>query len=113
MAMQGSSAQLTGTISARLQYEDIDETREFDVLNLDKYDIVLGTPFLYQHQVVMSLNPMRVIIGTAVSQPLASNYNVVRIASLTAAATEIDLERVRETLKKEAMDLCRTAEEYL
>lgn len=32
----------------RFKYEDIEEDRRFDVMNIDGYDMILGTPFLYE-----------------------------------------------------------------
>lgn len=35
------------------------------------YDLILGTPFLYQHRVAVGLNPITVEIGSATALPLA------------------------------------------
>lgn len=36
--------------------QDIDGPRRFDVVNLDNYDMILGTPWIYQHRVMVGLN---------------------------------------------------------
>ena len=35
----------------------IDCDRHFDIVNLNNYNAILGTPFLYQYQVVIGFNP--------------------------------------------------------
>ena len=33
--------------------QGVEEDRRFDVINLDGYDVTLGTPFLFQHQEIV------------------------------------------------------------
>jgi hypothetical protein len=42
----------------------------FDIINLSNYDLILGTPFLYQHKVILALNEPSVKIGTLVPEPM-------------------------------------------
>ncbi|TFK17425.1 hypothetical protein FA15DRAFT_605092, partial [Coprinopsis marcescibilis] len=57
LVVQGSRTKVNFGTSPRFQYQGIDETRYFDIINLSNYDVILGTPFLYQHQVLFGLNP--------------------------------------------------------
>ncbi|CEL62322.1 hypothetical protein RSOLAG1IB_12547 [Rhizoctonia solani AG-1 IB] len=57
LAMAGSRGTLHYGVCARIEYQSVDEQREFDVGNLDNYDVILGTPFLFQHSVRLSFNP--------------------------------------------------------
>ncbi|KAF8574980.1 hypothetical protein K439DRAFT_1641768 [Ramaria rubella] len=36
----------------------------FDIINLDSYDLILGTPFLFQHKVLMGFHPSQVAVGS-------------------------------------------------
>jgi hypothetical protein len=63
LAVQGSRSKINTTTLARMQYQGIDAARHFDIINLNSYDIILGTPWLYQHKVCIRLNPARIIIG--------------------------------------------------
>ena len=73
--------------------------------NLDNYDVILGTPFLYQHQVLVGFNPTRVVIGSAESREMRGDeVNVV--SSAAADVVEEDLQKIRVMLKAEAQDLC-------
>jgi hypothetical protein len=57
LAVQGSRSKINTTAEARIQYQGINDIRHFDVINLNNYDIILGTPWLYQHEVCMGFNP--------------------------------------------------------
>jgi hypothetical protein len=49
LAVQGSRCRVTARATVNLTYQSINETRTFDVINLNDYDVVLGTPWLYRH----------------------------------------------------------------
>ena len=69
LAVQGSRSQVKARTEARLQYQGIDEIRRFDVININSYDIILGTPWMWQHQVCIGFNKARVVIGSDVPIP--------------------------------------------
>ena len=50
--------------SAQLQYQGINEQCMFDIINLNSYDLILGAPWMYQHQLCLEFNPPCVIIGS-------------------------------------------------
>ncbi|KIL59513.1 hypothetical protein M378DRAFT_1067799 [Amanita muscaria Koide BX008] len=105
LAVHGSRSKTNASVLVNFQYQGIDESRRFDVSNLDNYDIILGTPFWYQHKVLGGLNPTRVIIGSDASLPMSGDeVNVVQSAA--ADVFEDDLERICAMLKHEAKDLC-------
>jgi len=55
LVVQGSRSKVNCGARARLQYQSIDEDRHFDIINLQNYDLVLGTPFMFQHKTLMGL----------------------------------------------------------
>ena len=61
LAVQGSRSKVNSVAVVRLGYQDIDEERTLDVININNYDLILGTPWLYQHKVCIGFNPARVV----------------------------------------------------
>lgn len=70
LAVQGSRSKVNSVATAQLQYQNIKEERTFDIINLNSYDLILGTPWMHQHQVCIGFNPSRIIIGSDDPQPL-------------------------------------------
>ncbi|KIK33352.1 hypothetical protein CY34DRAFT_27054 [Suillus luteus UH-Slu-Lm8-n1] len=102
--------ELTKPIVVQLAYQTIKEERYFDVINLQSYDLVLGTPFLYQHKVMIGLNPPRVVVGSATPLPMKGR-EVTTLESRAVEIQEEDLEKVRDHLKDLAHPLCAKASE--
>ena len=88
--MQGSCSKVNSGTTAQLQYQDIDESRYFDIVNLSNYDLILGTPFLFQHKVLMGLNEAQVIIESPESVPIAGS-NITKLAAQVVELVEDDL----------------------
>ena len=64
MAPSRSRTMITSCVDAHLQFQGIDETCRFDVINLENHDLILGTPFLWQPKVIIGFNPAKVVIGS-------------------------------------------------
>ncbi|QRV72267.1 Transposon Ty3-I Gag-Pol polyprotein [Ceratobasidium sp. AG-Ba] len=76
-------------------YQEIDKEHYLNVVNLELYDLILGTPFMFKHGVSILFNP-----------------NAAKVIS--SCATEIveeNLEKLREVLRKESEDVCKKASE--
>ncbi|KAG6815120.1 hypothetical protein H0H93_010888, partial [Arthromyces matolae] len=50
LAAKGSRSKINYGTTALFQYQDISCDRYFDVMNLTNYDVILGTPFIWQHR---------------------------------------------------------------
>ena len=108
LAVQGSRSKVNFGTKVRFQYQGANYDRYFDVINLQNYDLILGTPFLYQHQVLVGLNSPQVILGS--KTPLAMKGPQVSV--LESRATEVfeeNLQKVRDQLMEEAQPLCSQA----
>ena len=70
LVVQGSQSKVNATTSARLSYQGINKTCTFDIINVNSYDLILGTPWMYQHQLCLGFNLLRVVIGCDESQQL-------------------------------------------
>ena len=105
LAVHGSRSKINCGTTVRFQYQTIDCDWRFDVANLDNYDAILGTPFLYQHQVVIAFNPSRVVVGS--SEPMEmKGPEITTIPSAVAEVLNEGLDEIRKELRKEAEDLC-------
>ncbi|EPQ50009.1 hypothetical protein GLOTRDRAFT_16397, partial [Gloeophyllum trabeum ATCC 11539] len=97
LAVQGSRSKVNWGAKARIQYQSINCDRYFDLINLQSYDLILGTPFLFQHNIMIGLNPPKVIVGSA--DPLPLRGEGVRVLESRAAdLLEDDLQHVRQSL---------------
>ena len=85
LAVHGSRSKINCGTTVNIQYQTINCDWTFDVINLDNYDAILGTPFLYQHQVAMGFNPSHVIVG--LSEPL--ELEGPEVTTLNSAAAEL------------------------
>jgi hypothetical protein len=56
MATSGSRSVINYRAKAELHIGALKEQRYFDVVNLDHYHIILGTPFLKHHGVLLNYN---------------------------------------------------------
>ncbi|KZT21630.1 hypothetical protein NEOLEDRAFT_1073350, partial [Neolentinus lepideus HHB14362 ss-1] len=110
LAVTGSRSKVNHSVSAQLQYQSIDETRRFDVINLDNYDVILGTPFLFQHKVLLGFNPSQIAIGSAPALPIQGDQ-ATTLSSLAADLLEDHLEILRRELQDYARDICKEASE--
>ncbi|KAF8593033.1 hypothetical protein BDV93DRAFT_428861, partial [Ceratobasidium sp. AG-I] len=102
MAVSGSRSSINYSTSVNLSYQSIAEKRRLDVINLESYDMILGSPFLFQHKVTMCMNPPGVHVGSAVAEEMRGEL-VTTIASCATELLEDELE------KGESRDICLTA----
>ncbi|KAJ2980416.1 hypothetical protein NUW54_g11009 [Trametes sanguinea] len=70
LAVQGSRAKINCGCRAVLEYQRIRTDRYFDIVNLLNYDLILGTPILYQHRISLTFNPMAIVIGSDRALPV-------------------------------------------
>ncbi|KAG8689706.1 hypothetical protein FRC11_001091 [Ceratobasidium sp. 423] len=110
MAVSGSKSSINWCTNAQFQYQGIDEPCTFDVMNIENYDLILGTPFLFQFKVTFGLNLPNVLIGSKKSNSLQGR-TVTTIVSLAAELLEDELESVRAQLHDACKDLFKTAAE--
>jgi hypothetical protein len=86
LAVQGSRSKVNYGTTVRFQYQGTEYEQYFDVINLQNYDLILGTPFLYQHGVTVGLNPPRVILEHLRPLPLKGE-GVTTLESWVAEVT--------------------------
>ena len=108
LAVSGSRSRVKVQTTVGLRYQRIDEQRVFDIVNLDSYDLILGTPFLFQHQILLGFNPSQVNVRSAESLPIRGTQTLI----LESRATEIrvaEIATMREELRQYALPICKEA----
>ena len=101
MAAKGSRTKVNERVNIRLQYQSVDEHRNFDVMNISGYDLILGTPFLFQHKVTLGFNGAKVVIESSEALPI-DGPNFGKLYSAMAESVERDLDKIRSDLMAEA-----------
>ncbi|THG93109.1 hypothetical protein EW026_g8033 [Hermanssonia centrifuga] len=107
LAVQGSRAKISLGCKTELKYQSVCEPRHFDIVNLLNYDLILGTPFLFQHKVTIGFNPTTVVIGSGSAVPIQGEH--VRVLESRAADLfEDELEHARQVLREYAQPIAST-----
>ena len=110
LAVQGSRSKINAAVKVHLMYLGIIEERHFDVANLNDYDVILGTPWIYQHQVCIGLNPSRIVIGSDVALPITSENDTKPLLNFIMPSDD-EIVAAREELMAYAKPLCRKVDE--
>jgi hypothetical protein len=108
LAVQGSRTRANYGTKVNLQYQGINGDRYFDIINLDGYDLILGTPFMFQHKVSVGLNDPRVVVGSPEPLPM-SGENVAILTSRAIDVLEEQIEAARQELWAYSADICKKA----
>ncbi|EJF56250.1 hypothetical protein DICSQDRAFT_175052 [Dichomitus squalens LYAD-421 SS1] len=108
LAVQGSRAKINFGCRARLEYQRIRTERYFDVINLLNYDLILGTPFIFQHKVTLGLNPTTLVVGSPQALPIEGRQ-VRMLQSHAADVLDDVLEAARKELREYAAPICKEA----
>lgn len=110
LTVTGSRGSINCNTTCRFEYQNIDEQRTFDIANIDNYDVILGMPFLFQHQVRICLNPLSIYIGSGNSLAI-SGSGVIRVSSIAADEVDARVKELRRELATEAEELCKGIDE--
>jgi len=98
LAVSGSHTKVNCSTTVQLQYQLINEQWHFDIMNLDGYNLILGTPFMFQHQVLIGFNPSQVVVKSAISLPLKGDQ-VTMLSSLAMDLMEVQLATLHDELQ--------------
>jgi hypothetical protein len=108
LAVQGSRSKVNHSTTVDFQYQGIKCPKYFDIMNIQGYDLILGTPFIFQHQIQYSLNPPVLVVHSNVPKKVEGE-RVARLQSLAAGKLEDMLERARSELMTYALPICAKA----
>ena len=107
LAVQGSRSKVNARASVNLKYQGINESHTLDIINLNNYDLILGTPFMYQHQICLGFNPARVVVGSDIALPLKAGLDTKLMVAMLGTLEEKQIESVRENLRQYADPICK------
>ena len=84
LAVQGSRSKVNAQATAKLSYQEINETHTFDIINLNNYDMILGMSWMYQHQICLGFNLARVVVESDEALPQKAGFDTKLIMSVLA-----------------------------
>lgn len=111
LAVQGSRSKINSYVSMNYSYQGIKDSRRFDVVNLNDYDVIFGTPWIYQHQVCIGLNPVRIVIGSNNPFPIETGMDTKYLLGTASVTTDADVIATHNELMAYMEPLCRKVEE--
>ena len=79
-------------------------------MNLNEYDVILGMPWLYQHQICIGLNTSRIVIGSDDSVPITRGTDTKYLLG-AMNLTDPEIVSARDQLMAYAGPICRSVEE--
>ncbi|KAJ8592858.1 hypothetical protein M405DRAFT_692786, partial [Rhizopogon salebrosus TDB-379] len=110
LAVSGSRSSVKAITTAELHYQDIRGPRTFDIVNLETYDVILGMPFLFQHQILLGFNPSELKVRSIDPLPIRGAQTQVLEIRVTSVP-EDELDPLRTELREYARDICKEAVE--
>jgi len=108
LAITGLHTKVNCSTTVTLRYQSINEPHWFDIMNHDGYDLILGTPFMFQHQVLLGFNLTSVVIKSPTTLPLKGDQITV-LASRTMDVVNARLEDLHKMLRAYAGPICKDA----
>ena len=79
-------------------------------MNIDGYDLILGTPFLFQHSVITAFNPLQIEIGSPRALPLNGSQGI-RINSIAVDEQNLQIAKARKELEDYALAICKSVDD--
>ena len=76
MAVAGSKSVINYGANATIKYEAKESKKYFDIINIDYYDAILGTPFLRKHKVIIDFVNNCLRLKDKVVRNQANKYKV-------------------------------------
>jgi hypothetical protein len=110
LAVSGSRSSVKAITSAELHYQDIRGPCTFDIVNLETYDVILGMPFLFQHQILLGFNLSELKVCSINPLPIRGAQTQVLEIRVTSIP-EDELDPLRTELREYAHDICKEAVE--
>ena len=97
LAVQGSRSKVNAKASVKLEYQE-SKIHTFYNININSYDLILGTPWMYQHQICLGFTLARVVVGSDIALTVRSGVDT-KLMTAGITLEERLLEEVQENLK--------------
>lgn len=95
LAVSGSRCKVNHKATVSFKYLEIDEKQTFYIMNINSYDMILGTLFMYQHQLDIGFNLSCVLIRSNECLPINAEQ-FVRLESRATQVAESYINQLRE-----------------
>lgn len=79
--------------------------------NLNDYDLILGTPWIWQHRVCIGLNPARILIGSNSPVPIVASKDTKYLMGAATLTIDDEVSSARKDLMEYAEPICRNVDE--
>jgi Retroviral aspartyl protease len=107
VAVSGWRSKVNFGSDVEFHYQERRTKRHFDIMNVDRYDVIPGTPFLHQHKVSRGFNPPHVKSGS--NEPsLLKGFQGRTVPSMAADILMLDVDESRAELVACASKPART-----
>ena len=94
LVVQGSISKVNSFVNMN---QNIKGSLQFDIANLNDYNMILGTPWMYQHQAcITSPNPVRIVIGSDLPLPILTGTDTKFLLRATSLSSEDEMLRACE-----------------
>ena len=110
LAVQGSRSKVNAKASVKLEYQGINKAQTFDIININNYDLILWTPWMYQDQICLGFNLVRVVVRSKDALTIKSGVDT-KLMTAGISLEECQLEDIRDKLKRYAETLCKEMHE--
>ncbi|KAF4568551.1 hypothetical protein EYR36_010563 [Pleurotus pulmonarius] len=104
----GSSASIQFGTYTRASFGSIDSREYFDVANIDRYDLILGTPWMHKHGVLLDFANRMIRVGDKAYPSLTEGEESVEMARRHAADI-IDVDATDIIMSPNQLDLVEKA----
>ncbi|KAG6906281.1 hypothetical protein DXG01_014826 [Tephrocybe rancida] len=91
LAVQGSHSKVNFGTKVNIKYQHINEEQYLDIANLSGYDLILRTPWWFQHGVSVGFNPAWIVIKHDIGVPIQGD-DVSKISACAVEAYEDQLQ---------------------
>ncbi|KZP10171.1 hypothetical protein FIBSPDRAFT_913910 [Athelia psychrophila] len=105
LAVSGSQSTVNRCTTVKFEYQEISEQRPFNIINIDSYNLILRTPWLYQHRVSVRFRSVAMFL-----YPLKG----AQLLTLQRRYAELRLEQIAELRKRlvdYATEICKEAKD--
>jgi hypothetical protein len=110
LAIQRSCSKINFGGHAQFDYQGINKSQYFDNINLSSYDLILSTPWRFQHCVTFGINPLHVVVGSILSV-LLKGVGVNKLSLQAMAVFDKHVDAACDELVTYAIPLCQKASE--
>ncbi|KAF8190256.1 hypothetical protein K438DRAFT_1493603, partial [Mycena galopus ATCC 62051] len=101
----GSRSKINHGVTALCEYNDIKSEEYLDIVNLDQFDIIVGTKFMRKHKMSLDFQYNTICVAGVPSATEATNQHIQEMETGGVMYTEDDIPRLRDRWMEISMDI--------